>query len=232
MAKTRAQLRSLVEDTTGRTDKSDLINNALQFAIEEMLQRYSWRNLATVQATNDSVLSIGDTSLTLTATTIRIREARGIDGTTSGWAIRVLMKEKFLREVPNIASITGDSKPEIGYQDGQTFHFAPGSDSTYTIRVTGDMLVTMDDDTDTNPIIMGDHALTCFATAFTFRALEQFESAASWDEQFEKAFIVARRNDTRMIAEVVKPDPHRTPDGLISGTPWLDPFVRSVEQYP
>jgi hypothetical protein len=81
----RSDLRTLVIGATSRSDKSDLINTALNLALTELDQEQVWREL---RSTLDVSVVSGDDHIDLPSSVGKVQEVRFINGQSSSRQLR------------------------------------------------------------------------------------------------------------------------------------------------
>jgi len=202
---TLAGLRAIVQQNLGnRTDKSMLIDSALNAALRQAVQRHRFKRLA-VQS--DLTLTTGVQAVVMPANAIQVVELRIIDGTMShriDLADKVMVTERF----PNPWAFS-NQRPSIAYEESGVLYFSPVPDKTYTLR--GTYLfnpATLVSDTDSAGVDGLDAAMITYATSYVMRSIEKFSEADSWERQFEKELSAAIIADRRRPATVVLMQPH------------------------
>lgn len=228
MAKTRAQLRTSVEALVGRTDKTSVIDDALNFALQEAADQHYFSELwsqsdeSIVQAANSVAFKAGSRDLL---------EARLIDSTnSSSWVILIVPKFQFVSSIPSIGDVD-EGRPSVGYIEGETLHFAPPSDGTYVIRMTTITVPTFSSDSDTSSIKGIDEFLISYAAEYLFASIELPESAMLWSNKWKVVLSRAIRADKKNPSVQLIMQPHGSDNKLryISGNPAQDPFVRMIK---
>jgi hypothetical protein len=213
-------MKELVLGNTGRTDKDIYIDTYLKRAVVEIGRRHNFKSL---QVETD--LSIGENavSIPLPSDTIRLLEARLINGTQST-PMPIYSKAVVVRQYPSISSMqTG--VPSMGYEQNNVIYFLPPSNGSYTIRVTcikapAALLAPGD----TCDIPDSEDALVAYATASVYRSLQQYQDATYWMTEFERSLAAAIRCDINVPAtmQVAQASQMQSPHQL---QPWLDPFA-------
>lgn len=219
MALTRAQLREQVQLNTGREDKAELVNSALNFAQVEIARRHDFSVLQT-ETTRD--IEKDQLSLDLPSRCLRLTEVRLMDGLLS-WELYVQPKAIIVKQIPNI-SVLQSMKPRWCYTETNMLFLAPKPEKTYTVTMSFVQYpqdLTVDDAT--SPLEMDD-ALIAFATRKVFMSVQQYQDAAFWESEFEKRLTVAIRSDITKPAQlIVAAGVHS--HTRISNAPYLDPFA-------
>ena len=213
-ASTRSELRTRVQNITKRTDKSTVINDALDLGLSEISQLHDWRELIGVETLSTTT---NDTEESLTASTHHIIEARVIDGTNS-YKLRVIPRRRFYQWFPNVAAASA-SKPKYAWVDDTTLYFSAPVDSSYDIYVMSYILSTFTGDSTVCPISVAENALSFYAVSFLYDSLEMYNAASVWNRRYEKALAVAIATDTKQparefIAEAFKGIPMESYDWI------------------
>lgn len=224
MAKDRdALLAAVKRNVSDRTDIDSKIEDGFLDVLEDMGKRHEWRELITTPS--DVATSANDLSSTLPAGTYKVMRAIFINDTSS-YQMRIIPKEEFDRKYPNpTADSTG--KPFIGYiQEGKLF-FYPKCEGTYAIRYTIYTLPTLAAPGASLPTITtADHVIIAGATAYTFEALERWESGEKWRRKYDIALADAIRQDRKALVEHVQASFGRV--SPIKSDYYNDPFQRTV----
>lgn len=219
---TRLQLRSLVIDNTRRSDKTDLINAAIDLALEEIGLVHDFRLMS-----EESDLSVAQSaaSVALPSDYYQVLEARLIDGTES-FELQIKDKNWVVERWPNIASVP-EGTPTVAYEENGTLVLAPRPNRTYTIRVTVSKLPSSLTSDSSSPTIAGiSHAIVAWATAYVFKSIQQFEAARFWMQEYARSLILAVRADKRRSAVKYQLEEFPDSERNLSTRPWLDPFIR------
>lgn len=223
MASTRSELRTRVENVTKRTDKTTVINDALDIGLREIEinSRHFWRDLVSIESLS---VSDGDTSEALTANTHHVFGALLVDGTQS-YRIRVLSRRQFLTWFPNVDDAS-ESIPTHAYFDKSNIYFSAPMSSDNTVKVMSYILSTFASDATECPILDVENALSFYAISFLYGALEMFSASAFWERKYLASLTTAMMGDlwspaTEFIAEGFKGMPmddnewiNWTPDSL------------------
>ena len=220
MPMTRATIRGLVEDAIGRTDKTSLVNSAIDIAVEEVSTQYRWSDLL---SEDDVTMTIGTQSVALDATDLaRITEIRVIDGTTSR-PITIRSKSWVVTHFPNPSSVSS-GKPAFGYLEGTTLFVVPLPDEAYTIRYSYYRLSpALTTDPQTVLVRHSGPAVVAYATFWVFQSIEKHEDAERWLATYLKVLESAKTADKEN--SVVKQVFDQRGQVFVSGDYWLDPFV-------
>ena len=194
---TREELRDQVVNIISRTDKTSLINSALDMALEEISMRhyfqdmFSQSNITTVDGTE---------TVSLPSNTHKVLEARLINDAQS-YTIDLRPKKWVTDRFPN-PSADSEGKPEFAYQSGSNIHFVPTPDDAYTVTVTVLKRMAALATDAASPEVDGiDRVIIAYAAHWVFDALEQYESAAKWLQKFEWMLAKAIVDDERRLGE-------------------------------
>lgn len=222
----RLDVRNLVIDATGRTDKDTQINRALNIALNKISSEFLWNDLLTEAS---AVLTIGAASVALASNTRRLSEIRLIDGLNTS---RIVVRPKtwVVKFFPSPTSMA-NGKPRYGYLQGTTLFLVPPSDTADTItysyyRLHADIL----NDTTVLSIPQADEAVVAYTTYWVFKSLEKHEDAERWFGDYLTHLRDAKRVDRDSVTEQI-PTPRGISDPL-PGDYWLNPFIGRVPGYP
>lgn len=218
----RAAARTLVESSTGRTDKTTLINSALDLGVVKVSTARLWSQLR-VSAT--ASLLVDTSSVALASDAVRLTELRVLDGTSS-YHLQLRAKEWVVRRWPLTSSLNR-AKPAWGYLEGKTLHVVPEADKAYTIGYSYCRLhPALTDDSDPLLIDAADAAVVAYAIYWVWFSLEQPETATSWKAVFEDELADAIKADHSSATEIfLLPYNEATP---VQPNYWLDPFVKTT----
>ncbi len=196
---------SAVEVRIGRTDKGDVIDSALDLALEEMGQQHTFKSM---WSESDLTIVADDDEVSLPAETLQVVEARLIDDLLSQ-PFPLYAKTWVVEKWPNIAA-RSTGKPRFGYEDRGVIKLYPESDGEYTLRVTVIALPTLAAGDASEPTVAHvNKYLINSATAETFRSVESYEAAAVWDRRADRALKMAIRFDRKRV-DVRRFDQHGT----------------------
>ena len=223
MAMTRSTIRGLVEDATGRTDKTSLINSAIDIAVEEVSTQHLWSDMLT-EANVTLIIAVAD--VTLATDVARVVEIRIIDDNLSRRLI-IRPKSWMVRHFPNPAAVS-TGKPRYGYLEGQTLTVVPYPDAAYKITYSYYKLhAALSLDTSTVTIRHAGPAVAAYATFWVFQSIEKHEDANRWLVSYLQLLQSAKRVD-RANSVIVHEADQRGNLPVSSNDYWLDPFVRSM----
>lgn len=196
-----SELRNMVVANTSRRDKVTLIDQALNLALIEMAQRAPYKRLNRV--TYEVPVVEGDGSFTPPVDYVQIVSVQVVtpDVNTRG-PLRIKTKSDLHGRFPNFLDSANSGTPAWGYIEAGRIWFYPKASQSFTMSITLDLLpAKLTDDEDQSPDSNWDNALVAWATAYTFRSLQQWQDAAGWDQQFEQAFRTMIRADRRSPSE-------------------------------
>ena len=177
---TLSEVRDLVVGTTGRDDKTSLIDSYINFGLKELARRHRWREL---QEQTDIAITDGEDSVALPSDFHQLVMARLIDGTNSR---KIKVRSQFWLSQRYVKpDELAKRKPAWGYLRGGKLHLIPTSDGSYTVRLNYSKRPATLSSNDTIPIEGSDAALEAYATYRVFKALEQFESSQQWFGEWE-----------------------------------------------
>lgn len=222
---TRLQIRDLVIENTGRSDKASLINSAIDIALEEISAGHLWSDLL-VEAT--ATLAVAAGSVTLATDLRRLTEIRVLDGTSSR---PILMRKKtwLLQKFPN-PSASSNAKPVYGYLEGTTLNVIPEADVQYPLEYTyyrTHPALAADGD---SPLIRNiSTTVIAYASFWVWNAIEREAEAKRWFLTYQTLFRSAReldRADSAVKIEAEQRGQFRDVSAPVEY--WLDPFARSA----
>ena len=215
----RAEIRTLMEAATGRTDKTTTFDSAINIALRKVSSEHLWNDLLTEDS---KTLTTGTNTIVLATDTRRLSEVRVIDGLNS-YRLIVFPKTKFSMMYPNPTALS-NQKPRVAYLQGTTLHMAPPPDSTYTIKYSYYKLhADFTDNVTETDIPQADEAVVSYAIYWIFKSIEQYDSAVRWFADYEDQLKDAKRVDlSSAITVIATPRPSRT---SINPDFWVDPFV-------
>lgn len=223
----RADVRNLVTDATGRTDKDTEINRALNVALNKISSEFLWNDLLT----EDSVtLTVDAASVALASNTRRLSEVRLIDGLNSS---RIVIRPKtwVVKFYPNPTSMSS-ARPRYGYLQGTTLFLVPPSDTADTVTYSYyKMHNDITDDTTQLTIPQADEAVVAYTIYWVFKSLEKHEDAAMWFGDYQTHLRDAKQVDRDSVVEQI-PTPRGSGGSVLPGDYHLNPFIRSVPGYP
>jgi len=217
----RSEMRSIVQDLTGRDDKDSLINSAFDLAYRHFCQRHDFRSM--ISEESDSI-SEGDAYVSLPSGTHHLLEARIIDGQLS-YALDIRSKLWLVKRWPNISALA-EAKPSKGYVEGSKLYLYPVSDGDYDVYFTITKIPSFSDDSTDNTIPELDNALVYWASAFVFQSLKMIPEAREWFSMAEKEFIEAKRTDMRDNRKLKHVGFNEDVEDLHTVYAYLDPFAK------
>lgn len=216
----RSQLRALVIDHTGRSDKTDLINSMLDEAVRKISSEHLWNDLVTELSTT---LVAGTESITLDPTLRRLFEFRIMDGLSS-YQLEIRPKTWVVTQWSDPAALAV-GKPRYGYLQGTVLYLVPPPDLAYEVRYSYYRHhPRLTSDTSSVLIPQADEAVVAYATYRTFKSLQQHEDANLWFADYQELLMDAKRMDrSSAVRHVAMPRGTGEP---VPGDFWLDPFVK------
>lgn len=216
----RAQIRSLVIDHTGRSDKVTLIDSMITAALKKVSAEKNWRDLLTESSVT---MTVGGETALLDTAMVRMIEARIIDGLSS-YKLDIRTKSWLVQRWPDFSSLAS-SKPRYAYIEGNFLHLLPPPDEALTLKYSYYKRVTdLTDDTTELSIAILDEAIIAYATFRTFKSLQMYEDANQWFADYQTAIKDAKNMDRHGAVEQ-----KGTPRG--EGRPvqenyYLNPFIK------
>lgn len=224
MSLTREQLRNSVIANTNRSDKADLINDAINMALDEITMRHTFKSKK--QQISVSVVA-EDTSFVIPEGINRLLSVRVENSDGNVFHNLVIMpKARLERTFPALGQNNISGIPTYGYEENGVVYFLPKAVAAYSFLVTGDSLSgTFTSDSDTCLIPGVDPCIIAWATAWVFKSIEQFEDASVWDQRFEKSYLFAVRNDRRRPATELEAEQFPFEGPAYISDPYNDPFA-------
>lgn len=222
----RSEIRALVLEATGRSDKATLMNLAINIALKEFSAARLWSDL---MVEDDISISAGTTYVDFAADTQRVAEVRFIVSGSAFQSRPLLVRPKswIVQNFPAVSE-QSSGKPLYGYIEGKKLYLVPVSDGDYTIRLTYFRLepdMTTDDAEMVTTV--GGQAVAAYATFWTFLNIEKAEDAKRWLETYQLLLRSAIKidGDNSAVRYVAI---QRGSQPVSSGDYWNDPFVRSM----
>jgi len=220
----RSQIRELVVQATGRTDKTSLINSAIDLAVQEISAQRLWSDLL-VEA---SVSTSANTSyVTLASAADRITEVRVFDGSTDpAWPLKVRDKSWLVGKIPNFAALS-TGEPTYGYLEGRKLYLVPIPDGAYTIYYSYYRQHPSLTSDSSSVLIRGtDRAVAAYASFWVWQSLENHEQADKWLLTYFALLNSAKRLDGGDSVVKTLIDSRGDESPISTHQYWLDPFVK------
>ncbi len=223
MGMTRLTIRGLVEDATGRTDKTSLINSAIDIAVEEVSTQHLWSDLL---VSTNLFLVVGSTSKALASDVARVVEMRVIDNTLS-YPLKIRPRSWVVRHFPN-PSAQSTGKPSFAYIEGQTLFTVPLPDAIYEIQYAYfKMHVALSTDASEVTIRHAGPSVVAYTTFWVFQSIEKHEEAQKWLVSYLQLLESAKKLD-RANSAVKHVADQRGRMPVSTNDYWLDPFVKEM----
>lgn len=180
---TRLEIRNLVIQNVGRTDKNDLINTLIDLGLVEIAKKHVFSDL---ELESDLSIDADDYSVALPAAGYTLLSVVVLDPASpdNGYPMEILDKQDFIPFHPRLSEETS-GEPVQGYVEGNILYFGAPATGARTFAVTMyRMPIALASDSTENPIKTSDTALASWVTSMTFMALEQFDSSSFWLQRF------------------------------------------------
>lgn len=222
----RSEIRNLVVENTRRTDKTSLINSAINIAVAELSSQRTWSDL---QLEADLTTTASVASVDLPSDYHRLVEGRLVVAGSNFLSrqIQIYPKTWVVKHYPNPENIAV-GKPVLGYLEGTKLFLVPYPDDAYTLKITYFRLhPALATDSDTVLIRHGSQAVVAYATAWTFRAIEKHQDAAEWMQTYAQLLATAKEVDTSNSAVQRVAEPRGAAVPLVQEY-WLDPFTKHM----
>jgi len=219
----KSELRDLVIGNTGRTDKTDLINDSLDFGLTTISKISLFDDL---RKQAEVSLASGISSVQLPSDVFQIVEIRFIDpaAPTNSYQMILWRKREFTKRFPNVAGSLITGKPLNCYREKSSLFFDRILQFPYTLRLTYYYLDVFENDSDSPSLIGIDEALVAYATASVYRSIQMYKDAEYWDSQFKALINNFKLANDAEVAAVVACEPWRRDNRPNPNAPWLDPF--------
>lgn len=216
----REDVRNLVIAATGRPDKADTINEAINMALRKISSQRLWSDLLT-EATATS--TIGVAAVALDSNMRRLNTVRLVLGLNS-YPIPVRTKfwvDRYYPQAPSMAN----GRPAVAYQSGHNLVLIPAGDIAYDIiynyyRIHPDLT----DDLTEILISQIDDAVVSYATYWLFKSILQHDDAKRWFEDYTMQLRDAMRVDSQNNALNIQATPRGVEDLMFPPNFQYDPF--------
>jgi hypothetical protein len=217
----RSEIRALVEQTTGRSDKTTVINSAINTALNKISAAHLWSELLTV---GTGSLTVDAESFTLDSTLQRLTRFRILDSLLS-YPLTIVNESWVLSQFPD-PSAFGSGKPRFGWLRGKVLHLLPVPDSTYNVSYTYFRKHPGLDSDDAEVLIScADDAVIAYTTYWLFRSIEKHEDANQWFADYQMHLRDAKEMDRS--SAVMMGAQTRGMKSYLPEIAWLDPFIHT-----
>lgn len=226
MSLNRLQLRNLVlGNCPAARIRADLVNTAFNMVMTEISQVYDFRSNRTEVPI---ALPAGQYQVTLPSTCWQLMNVRIVDATSSINSRVIELKDKtWVTQLSPSLSRTINSWPRWCFveNDGVTLVFVPPSTQDWTVMAefyTLNALIA--DDTGTVNVSL-QNAVIAWATAYVFRATQQYQDADKWMAEYGRALQLAVYSDRRTRRnDVAQGFRQFSGPAYAELPPWLNPF--------
>jgi hypothetical protein len=223
----RSELRALVIQNTGRSDKTSLINSAINIALKEISSAKRWSDLLT---RGTATLTANTGYIDLASDLARLDEVRLFETSgTTAWDLEVRRKSWLTGKYPNPEAYS-PGKPVFAYLEARRLYLYPIPDAAYPVRYTYYKIhADLSSDSSSSDLRFVDQAVIAFATAWVFQSLQQHDDAKRWFGTYA-AFLASAKgadgdNSAVKFAAESRPDEYADSERLQSEY-WLDPFSK------
>ncbi len=224
----RSELLAQVILTTGRTDKTSVINTGLNFGLQELSKIHQWEALRTIEGTADIPVPVSVISVQLPSDVYQLLDVRLIDPTSSTlcYPMALYRKKQFTNNFPNVAQSLISGRPYACYKDGNLLMLDRKSNGAYTIRTTYFKIQQFFSDDDECLVSNADEALIAYSTFYTYRSLAMYADAAQWKASFDELVKRLKNAEEEESGTVLKGIPWTRDEErrVVVNPPWLDPF--------
>ena len=205
----KASLNALVVSITGRSDKTALINIALDLALKAIGRRHDFQFFF-----EETELSVTGSSVTKPTGYKRFIEAR-IGEDTQAYSIALRPKAFVVSRYPSIP--TGN--PVYMYETSTTFVLAPEPTDETVMTLT---YVKEPSFSTTGSL---DEMLAEYACAFIFKSIQMPDVAMYWTQEFERHLREAILDDKRTNVLYIH-EGFAISENIAGAAAYLDPFQR------
>lgn len=227
----RSDLRTRVFNNTGRSDKTSVTNDGLDFGLKKLCQTYPF--LALRAGEMDISFVATNLSIGLPQDMRQIVELRLIDPSspTLSYSMVLLRKTDFVSRFPNVAGSPVSGRPYFCYRDGNRLYFDKKSEGSYTVRLTKYVIQKFNGDSDECAVPDSDEILIALSTAFVYRSIQMYDDAAQWDREAARLTQLAVMTEDREIGLKSVACEWASSPQIDTNIPWLDPFAGHESGY-
>ena len=216
----RADIRAIVVDHTGRTDKVTLINRMITAALKKVSSEHLWRDLLTESTV---VMVIGSETVTLASEMRRLSEVRILNGLSS-YELVIRPKVWLVERWPDFSSLS-NSKPRFGYLEGRILHLLPPPDEALTLKYSYYKRVTdLTDETTELEFDIIDEAVIAYTVYRVFKSLQMHEDAVLWFADYKEQIKDAKTMDRSSAVQIIATQ--RGEGRPIQSNYDLNPFIK------
>lgn len=184
MARTRGEIKALVQDHTGRADKDTLIESLCDSALKYAVQTYHFRDAVTLETT--STLTAGDLSFdltTLATTPYKILSAVWVnDGDTQG-SLLVLKNRQWWDKFVIFPGGNNQGIPVYALKEKNTLFFSQAVNGDWKLQLRYLSIPTYTDDSTETPIEDLDLFIEYRVTSDVFFSLKDKENYFAWNRR-------------------------------------------------
>ncbi len=176
MSLTRANIKTLVQGYTGKSNKDTLIETLCNLALNEAVRRHPFadsRSFASVASV------VGETSIALPATLVNIISIEVVDDDDVSTLVALKPAWWWAKHAGSNAN-AGNGRPQYANKQGSNLVFSCGFDEIYTVRIGYSYYPTFALDTTECPIPVLETFVVNYVTAHVFLSIEEKENFAVW----------------------------------------------------
>lgn len=189
---TRAELHQMVLLNFGqRTDKTDLINRALDMALLRVLTVNQW-SFSNKEA--DLTINLNDSNVALPSDCGKVMTATLVDGSSNLPLIGKTIDA--FNSVAIVNEFTIVSVPTIICQEGLNLKFFPPADKSYEIHISYMLKTSFSNDSSESPDKSLDEAIISYATYYCCLTIEP-NLAQMWFNNYQNSLYTALIADRR-----------------------------------
>lgn len=232
MSKTFLQLQNLVLLNCNREDKADLIKEAINLALEEIVQISPWREL---KIEYDVAIAEGSNAVAIPSQVTHVSQVRILNtdvpsivtsdsepGQQLGYVVEIRSQKEVQNDNPDL-NVASRGIPSTCFVSGGNIIFDVPLNADKIVRMLADSFVpTLEDDDDPNPLPRTDNAVVAWATSYVFRSIEMFENSREWERIYGQALRFAVVNDRRHPGVKLQMRGAMTPQER-----WYDPRINT-----
>lgn len=189
----RSELNSAIIAITGRSDKSSLVNSAINRGLSRLAHIHRFTTLR-----KEKLVPFGedDFYVNLPSDFLELYTITFLDGTMS-YQMDVKDAEFVEKSWPDPSS-DPTGKPTHGYVSANAFYFRPRSNGSYEFKFVyygePEKLTT---DSSENPIPGSDNAIIAFGAAYVLKAVQLYSQAGHWENEWREEALSLIQSDRR-----------------------------------
>jgi len=197
---TKAEIVSLVVLHTNRSDKTELMERAIDLALKEICLRHGFqKNCYKV----DVAVTTDDTSFTLPTDCLDVVDLRiKNDGTSTGEQIDIITRSQMLKKDPELNGGSQSGKPILAWQESNTLQLYPKVNNDYTLELGYFALEALEEDSTSTNVAELDDAIVSWVTHYVYKSINMIQESAVWKQSYETAIKHAKINSSSKPGEI------------------------------